>query len=823
MRLYETFGKTGFHTCIATSFGIDFDAYENVVLARLRGAGCHNNLLAVDARMLTLALDGGSGRPVHAGRIYSVIPVGGLGFFHPKVTLQLGRSSARLIVSSANITAAGLAGNLEVAGAIEAEDAASGEMRLIASAWRFLSRLLDPNLEGVSRQIDWMRARTPWLRNIDAAPGAVELSDGTMGAFFASDDEGGIAERFLECLSEERVRRLIVISPYWDEDLAALNFLLGRMEPAEACLLLDHGYQVFRPGKIARGQRSRVKLIDFKPMDKSRFIHAKVVIAQTARQDHVLYGSANCTWAALSGSEFKGRNAEACLYRGLPGGLAVEALGLSDALECKPIPHSEFRSAEPEGSLPLAELDRRFPGYFTCRFDTLIWSPPAGADPELDRIELLNRDATPLASAIQRIDGGNDGTIRFRLTGKEPPTFARVRRSDGSLSALGIVSVLDELRDAVKDARTRRIDAALSQLDGGTELGLWLLETLDELMAAEAALRGAEEAPIRRTRTNAPPADKPSAPEQLLTYKEFIAGRRLRSEAAGHRNSFAGSHVSGIRGFLNRLLRIGESEKRGGEEQVLAPVHAFDLGDETANPDEAVEGGLEFEQASQRPGPVAEDGDQLHSVQAARQRRVNRDELVGAVAELEETIAEKAKGNGLRPIDLLRMRAMLMILAAAAWDGTTAPENMLQVLPPSGDRDAAWPRLLGKVLFTYFGGQRIAIRTLVLDGFYDQIPDDVLECWATCMWAIQTVALATARYPEYRGMTVPIGNLRSSIYRTIALRQDELTDARILRVLEALTARFGMSMNLDGSVVLAVHERTAALMQAASRQTQSRG
>jgi hypothetical protein len=37
MRLYEHYGDSGFHTCIATTFGLDFDAYENIVLPRLRG------------------------------------------------------------------------------------------------------------------------------------------------------------------------------------------------------------------------------------------------------------------------------------------------------------------------------------------------------------------------------------------------------------------------------------------------------------------------------------------------------------------------------------------------------------------------------------------------------------------------------------------------------------------------------------------------------------------------------------------------------------------------------------------------------------------
>jgi hypothetical protein len=34
MKLYEYYGKSGFHTSIVTTFGIDFDAYENVIFSR---------------------------------------------------------------------------------------------------------------------------------------------------------------------------------------------------------------------------------------------------------------------------------------------------------------------------------------------------------------------------------------------------------------------------------------------------------------------------------------------------------------------------------------------------------------------------------------------------------------------------------------------------------------------------------------------------------------------------------------------------------------------------------------------------------------------
>ena len=69
MKLYDRFGAKGFHSSLISTFGIDFDTYENVCLNRLRGAGCTNNLILPDERMLSLALDGASALPRHAGRL----------------------------------------------------------------------------------------------------------------------------------------------------------------------------------------------------------------------------------------------------------------------------------------------------------------------------------------------------------------------------------------------------------------------------------------------------------------------------------------------------------------------------------------------------------------------------------------------------------------------------------------------------------------------------------------------------------------------------------------------------------------------------------
>lgn len=239
MKLYELLSKEGFHTSIVTSFGVDFDAYENVMLSRFRGAGCHNNLLIVDGGMLSYALDGASAIPQHAGKTYTVTGARarGTAVFHPKLILQFGRKTGRMIVSSANVSAAGLAGNLEVAAMIECDGTDSAETALLAAGWEFAERSLDPDDRGIRHQVGFMKSRTPWLRDASPASGIVKLADGTAARFIGSGAAESIAGRFIQSVGTERIKRLIIISPYWDDELAAMLHLMRSVKATDTRLL----------------------------------------------------------------------------------------------------------------------------------------------------------------------------------------------------------------------------------------------------------------------------------------------------------------------------------------------------------------------------------------------------------------------------------------------------------------------------------------------------------------------------------------------------------------------------------------------------------
>lgn len=806
MKLYEHFGKDGFHTSVATSFNVDFDAYENVMLARFRGAGCHNNLLIADGAMLSFALDGASALPRYAGRSYSVVGAKADAVFHPKIVLQLGREGGRMFVSSANVTSPGLAGNLEIAGLLESDGSDNGEARLIAGAWEFLQRFLGPKDEGVRHQIDWMRARTPWLRHITPATEIVKLADGSAAGFFTTGRATGIAEQFLQAFRGEAVRRLVIVSPYWDENLEALRYIRNRTGAHKAHVLVDSSRGLFPAHAV--GDAQDIEIREFKRGSEKRFVHAKLIIVQTDRFDHILYGSANCTTPALGNARFRGANEEACLYRALPAGAAIEVLELADVLASAPLHIGALPPFAPGEPIPLGELAKAHPGHFECRFDTVAWWPPFGASADSVVVELLNTDGDVMPFTLVETPLQQDGARRWRLIGCEGrPSFARTRSQHGNVSALAIILLLDVLREEVKDRRNRRVDVLIAQLDEETDVGLWLLEALNSIEAEELTQRQRMERAPRRTAKGHDSADETAEAARTLTYAQFVAGRRLRStNKAVSRNSLAGSELSHVRGFLNRLLSIGEPAPELAEAAVVGD--AFNMGDEVADGASALEGGDNFNPPRQKPV----NGDRTQTKQLnlarARHRRANRDALVAVVPNLSDLVLEKTNDTGINKIDLLRLRVVIMMLANAGWDGRSAP-SLAQVLPPAGDKEGSWPRLIGRVLSIYFGGSNPAVSTLPMEEYYDQLTDDILESWATCLWAVHAIMISGAENKEVELLLRNFERLRKTIYQVTGLRPVEFSDPRIIQTMEALNQRFGENLRLDGGEILMRHAKSA--------------
>ena len=799
MRLYEQFAEKNFHTSVATTFGIDFDAYESIVLPRLRGAGCRNNIVIPDSRMLTHALEGASALPKHAGQLYTVNGASAQGVFHPKLFLQFGRRGGRMIVSSANLTASGLAGNLELVGALACDETESGEQQLIAQAWAYVSRLIDDRQQGATGQRDWMLARTPWLQRTTQPSGPVSLADGTVAALRATDEPTGIGVRFAEMI-QEPVTRLIVISPYWDMDLAALKLLANRLQPSEISIVLDPDSKVFP--KHALIGLPPLRLYSAGEFRKGRFIHAKAIIAQTASADHVLIGSANCTKHALGAEDFAPTNEEVCLYRRLPPGTLPDALGIGELLNDGPeIDADSLEEPEFEDELPLEDLAKLSPGQFECRVDTLIWYPPAGAVPSNCEIELLDQQGRVFPCKLSQMSGSAEQSLRYEISEtQERPAFARVVHQNGTRSPVAVVTLIGRIRAVVRETRSRQAENALRDLDNETEASLALLDLLDVLEKLETHEHiGRDPLSIpKKRRTKDDQSD--DGRYRVLSYEEFIAGRRPRT-AGTHitDSSLAGSDASMVRGFLNRIVGLAAADDdHHDDDDGDALKKAFDMGDETADAEAAIAAGEEFDTEKDAKRDQQQVDLERHRKVA---RKATKDQLVKATQRYIERVKTRHESGLLDNYDVLRLRALLMILCAAAMPCTgsggnkSVGQSRLRVLPPEKD-EHSWPNLMGRLIFALFGGTSPAFQDLCVSNEHDQIPDDFIECWATCYWCLQASLSAPLSQAEHARLEPLLKSLLEKVCRFTLPTEEELVGEDVMTLMEGMSARHAVRLGI---------------------------
>jgi hypothetical protein len=800
MKLYDAFLDTGFHTTIMTTFCVDFDAFESIVLSRLRGAECRNVMLVCDADMLGLALAEEDNPPKLAGTSYLVTKARSVGVFHPKLIVQIGKNRGRLIVASANATASGLAGNLELAAAIECDAKDSPERGLVLAGWQYALQFLDRRQKAVEDKLRWARDRSDWLSEEPAADAYVELADGTRAGFLSSNAATGLGTRFADLVGRgQPIERLAILSPYWDDDLAAIESLQTMLRPKKTVLLIDAERRAFPADALPRNTKIQVSdLRGFSsvhlPENLARFIHAKLFVATVGRVDHILGGSANCTIAALGTANRRGINDEACLYRRLPTGAIFDALGLTPLLKAgRAIEIGEIPEMQVHDELPLKEMKARDPGTFELVYDTLHWWPSTAAmtaayDRGRCKLELLDAECKTLALMTEPVvHSGEERRFRIEQSGPRP-AFARFRHDDGTESCLAIVARVQELQTQTRDPLTVSTERAIRELEMDDDEGLWLLDVIQTLSAPPGAKSTI--ASPKLSKKNKPDSAKPAA---ALDYNSFMQGRRREiKRSEGERHLLGGSQVSFVRAALNRLLGLKSTQEIEGAAEVSEQdaASALDTGDETADKNDALEEGFDPQDPKQSPKAALD--------LAKRRRAADVAAIVYAVDEYTEDLREPTRM--LDEIDILRLRAMLMIIAVAGWPGpdqsSYKPSNV-QVLPCHDTiQTETWPRLIGRVLAVVFSGPKPALQRLKLDASHDRLPDDLLETLACCVWSANAAAAATQANPACAKLSQILTRLAAAIGAFLKLSRDEMASPSFADVMASLDQRFGKRLQL---------------------------
>lgn len=810
MKLFASFSAPGFHTSIVTTFGIDFDAYEAVVLPRLRDAGCCNNVLVADARMLVQALGDDAHRPKFAGRRYSVVGAHSTGVFHPKLVLQLGKVSGRLLVASANMTSSGLAGNLEVVAEVTVTEGSTETAPVLRAALDYLLQHLEPT-SVPRRQVEWALKRARWLPPAGSSDAVVELPGGERLAFLSDSRDTGIGERFVALIGSRRVKRLVVVSPYWDHDLRTLRRLREELRPERTAGAIQRQSSLF-PVHALRSSDS-IQLFDLdraQGASATRFAHAKVIVAESDGGDCLLFGSANCTEAALGGRGQPGNNAEAALFRDVAAGEGVRLLGLEPALAADAeLSTADVPSFSPTDDIPLDDLSARLPGRFELVGDILRWWPTAALSPESAVVELYDQASQPLVSQSARL-GSHSSPVSFRLIGTSAPHFARVR-AGAFESSFAVVVVEQAIQQSQRRVAGRNVENALDLLDDDDPLeGLWMLEVIQTIADAEHEMR-APRGKVEELPQQGGGQDQASE-SRVLSYEEFVAGRSAVVGGAETGSSLlAATHHESVRRFLNALIGKQAAYDLSNEAEEESQVPDLGTGDETVDGGAAVESGdqLQASVGLADADQAAKESSQLRE----RQQYVQdtQQSIVAAVGAFLDGSRRRATEHSLGVVDLLRLRALLaVVLGAGSFKTDLLPRDLeepvrrRQVLPSSGQ--SGWPHLVGRLLFEFFrshGGSRAPlIQKLQLEGDRDQeLPEDILECWATCYWAL----CATRVTVNDRGASASPGNrenaLALDLYRSTRLLPEQALGDAVGAVFRGMGTRYGARLGAAPSAV----------------------
>ena len=504
---------------VLSSFAINFDFYEEVVLRLFRRAGCRLNVLLIDAGMLAAAMSDPHLRPRRAGIDYLLVPVEAPGAFHPKVLALLSEKRPLLAVGSHNVTEAGFAKNLEVT-TCWGHDGAGVPAEIMAAAMGFLSDWLARS-HGFDQ--GFVGEVSDRLRQLCPKGGAAD------GARFVGWRLGGpsLLDQ-LRSMVTGTVTRVLVVGPFFDDGFGLLRKLDETWRPADLVAAVQPATVSFRglaeapPG--ARFVDASSLLVSRMGADTRQgaatpYLHAKALAVETDDGLWLALGSANPSWPAWCQAE-RG-NAEAVVV--LSGDAAKDAYARKGNAEAVIVlsgdaakdAYARLGFVELVAARPLSreELDEA-----VARAEARVERPAASAGKvqvamvSADRILVQGINAAECVRAVDlgEIDRDLDATFTAVSEGTEVAihgTHSTMIRIDGETGPLATV-ILHSLRDFRASTRPHSSARILDRLgcldDVDADLD-GIVEALEKYIFADEGAKSGSSA------TSKPQTTQPSA------------------------------------------------------------------------------------------------------------------------------------------------------------------------------------------------------------------------------------------------------------------------------------------------------------------------
>lgn len=738
MKYFEAFGEGGFHSAFMTTYAFGSLAFEDIPFPKLRGAGCRNIVVLADTGMVNQAFSD-FGPPRFAGTSYHLIKAAAPGAFHPKITLLLGESKARLMVGSANLTALGLGGNKEQVASITWSSESPENAKFFISALGYLRRYVPQEDQWFSISLQRALRSSPWLRDDTFNPAFSTEGTETLNLLL-DRPEISFLDQIIACVGDDPIERLVVVSPYWDSKLEGLTSLKAGLGDPATDILIEDDANGFPASELSRF--SEVSLFDISPDAAGRFLHAKLIIALGKAFDHVVSGSMNCTFPALIGPMLRG-NAEAGIYKRVARGFALEALGLSDyegrRFEKGQLAQLEETFEEIETTPPSVDG-----GLLTLQAGKVTWTAPKKLPSDPLSLQLYDRDGEVLAL----IDiGGARSAAHTIMPASQRPKYGVLTFADDATSAPVQVADLDYLAVTTLPPQKGRKKRLMDTLGETTHEDLALIEALNQLEAIEDEDRSSQSIP-----KTTPQAQEAAAREYaVLPYEEFIRARTL-ANAQGkpfglYLNSRHDRAVNLVSHCLNQMIGLVGPDLGESEEKDIQALSAVDFRTTEPQSEEDVHRESGSGSAASRPSIAP-------SQTLATAKKFQ--EAVLAFEKRTKALADKRISTS----EMVRLRALMQIILSHARP-VSGSYSASQILPVYIADGHDWPRLIGRLIQQHFGATR-ALQNLAVEN--DEAEQQrVVEYLALSNWAAKAAHAAVMTNKKAASLRAPLERLMASL------------------------------------------------------------
>lgn len=286
----EIYSSKNFDAVYMTTYNFEVSFFEKYLIHLFLNNNIRYINLFVDSKQLNYALE--EEIPLHFGRKYYVSPMDFKGSFHPKVILMLGDQKAKLIVSSANIKLSGYMTNSEIFQTFYYDLKQPEHAEIIFKAVEMFKKLYD---------------ETPvpdesTLKILEKFP--VKRTDNNLDRQLVHNLDRDIISQLKDQIKDE-VKQIKIAVPFYDDSLIALRALRDEFHCNDIRLYIQNETSTFpiqfneTYGIVPKESIIPFDSIQINGKNKSGFFHGKVLEFVTDSRTYVLYGSANCSTAAL--------------------------------------------------------------------------------------------------------------------------------------------------------------------------------------------------------------------------------------------------------------------------------------------------------------------------------------------------------------------------------------------------------------------------------------------------------------------------------------------------------------------------------------------